>query len=520
MKKRLLLRRKLGLSFAVLAVLIFALLTFSLYRTVRVSMRQDIRERLHDAVAIAALQVDAEAHSTLTTPAHEGNATYLQIRHTLQQMRDAGKDIHFVYTMRKDPQERIVFVVDAETDPKEIAHLDDVYDDASPLLKTNFATLDRPIVEEDFYTDKWGTWLTGYAPFYGSHGRREGVLGMDIRAGEVLAHERKFLFVALVVFGASVPLALLLGWLLGRRIAAPIGALTASAERIAGGDLSSGVDVSTKDEIGDLAASFNYMTSKLKHTLESLQLEVAEHKRTQESLLASERLAALGQFSGSISHELRNPLGVIDSSAYYLKTKLKDADDKVHEHIDRIKSSVDIATAVIQSVLDLTRMKEPKRDKLDLVSILSETIASSNVPATVIVVHDFPGKEVFVNADREQLRMAFNNIVTNAVGAMDGKGSLTVEFHSTADGKAQISIADTGPGIAPENLEKIYQPFFSTRAKGIGFGLSIAKMVVDKHCGTIEAKSELGEGATFTICLPLGKDEHRTSNVQSRQGVK
>jgi signal transduction histidine kinase len=105
--------------------------------------------------------------------------------------------------------------------------------------------------------------------------------------------------------------------------------------------------------------------------------------------------------------------------------------------------------------------------------------------------------------DREQLDLALRNIVTNAVDAMDGGGTLTVTISRFSDDQAELSFADTGPGIDPENLERIFQPLFSTKAKGIGFGLSIAKMIIDKHAGTIEARSETGKGATITVRLPL-----------------
>ena len=99
--------------------------------------------------------------------------------------------------------------------------------------------------------------------------------------------------------------------------------------------------------------------------------------------------------------------------------------------------------------------------------------------------------------------MAFKNIVNNAVEAMDGRGTLTATVHKTADGQAKVSFVDTGPGIAAENLDRVFQPLFSTKAKGIGFGLSIARMVIDRHGGTIEAKSEPGKGANIIIRLPL-----------------
>jgi len=103
--------------------------------------------------------------------------------------------------------------------------------------------------------------------------------------------------------------------------------------------------------------------------------------------------------------------------------------------------------------------------------------------------------------------MAFKNIVKNAVDAMGGKGTLTVTIVRTADGQAEASFADTGPGIALENLEKVFQPLFSTKAKGIGFGLSIARMIIGKHGGTIEARSDPGKGATIILRLTLATDK-------------
>ncbi len=141
---------------------------------------------------------------------------------------------------------------------------------------------------------------------------------------------------------------------------------------------------------------------------------------------------------------------------------------------------------------------------LDLIATTHDAIATSKVPSGVNVIQNFPDQEVMVNGDSEQLRMAFKNIIKNAAEAMDAKGILTVTLNpATIDDHAEVSFADTGPGIAPENLDKIFQPLFSTKAKGIGFGLSIARMIIDKHGGKIEAKSEAGKGTTIIIQLPL-----------------
>jgi PAS domain S-box-containing protein len=243
-------------------------------------------------------------------------------------------------------------------------------------------------------------------------------------------------------------------------------------------------------------------TAELSKANELLKQEIAERKRMEEKLLISERLATLGLFSGSISHELKNPLSTIDSSIYYLKTKLKDTDEKVRTHLDRIKSSVGSTLAIIDSLRNLTQIKDPRLERIDLKSIAFDAIANPEVPGTVNIVRNIAEQEILVNADPQQLRMAFKNIVNNAIQAMDGKGRLELTVKKI-NGQAEICFADTGPGIAPESLNKIFQPLFSTKAKGLGFGLFIAKMIIEKHGGTIEAKSEPGKGATILIHFPL-----------------
>lgn len=236
--------------------------------------------------------------------------------------------------------------------------------------------------------------------------------------------------------------------------------------------------------------------------------EVVEERTRQlnaahEKLIVSERLAALGQLSGSISHELRNPLGVIDSSVYYLKMKLSDADAKVQEHLSRIKGEVVKCTSIIQSLLNLTGMKKPAKRPTNLVEAIDRAIAGSKIPPEVSIVREGPDCEVFVNADAEQLGMMFENIIVNAVQAMEGGGIFTVGAHTDNKDWAAVFWRDTGPGIAPEALGKVFEPLFSTKAKGIGFGLSICRMIAESHGGSIDARSEPGQGATLVVRLPL-----------------
>jgi len=278
---------RLSLSFAFFAMLIVGITTFTNYQNTQTQLREDIRTRLQDAVAIGAKQIDGDEHANLTDPSQEGSTTYMQIKKVLQGIRDAGTDIRFVYTMRQDEQENIIFIVDAEESEEDISHLGDIYDDASDLIKHTFSTLNQPIVEEEFYTDKWGTWLTGYAPFYTTDGQREGVVGMDISASNVIARERQALWNALALFLFSIPPIFGIGWFLGGRLAKPISKLSEAAQKIAAGDLSVRTTTDSRSqEVYTLENSFNMMTGRLQELVENLEKRVTE--RTEEITIATE----------------------------------------------------------------------------------------------------------------------------------------------------------------------------------------------------------------------------------------
>ena len=239
------------------------------------------------------------------------------------------------------------------------------------------------------------------------------------------------------------------------------------------------------------------------YMVEDLNRTSRELKTAQDQLLIRERLAVLGQFSGNISHELRNPLGVIGSSAFYLKKVLKEPNQKVVEHLQKIESNVNTASAIIQSMLNLTRMKKPAMAKCELIPIISSAINDLKIPAAIRLVRDFPTKKLFMYGEVEQIRMALKNILKNAKDSIKKNGTVSVSVTPTTDCSVKITVKDTGCGIASKDLKQVFQPLFSTKTHGIGFGLSITKMIVDNHGGSIEVESVPGEGTTFILCLPL-----------------
>ena len=228
-------------------------------------------------------------------------------------------------------------------------------------------------------------------------------------------------------------------------------------------------------------------------------------KEAQKELRLKDRLATLGQFSGSISHEIKNPLGVIDSSIFYLKSVLQGADEKVLQHLDRIKKNTDKSKDIIESLRSLTKIKEPETASVNLKTFLPEIISSLAVPGHIKLTEKISEEEIIVSADKQQLIMVIDNLFRNSVDAIKGKGSIDVSLEKIKDEQALLIFSDTGEGIEKANLEKIFLPLFSTKAQGIGFGLSLVKMIIEAHQGKIEVVSEKGKGAQFMIYLPIKK---------------
>lgn len=289
------LQAKLVLGFSLLAMATIGLTTYIYYQNTKAMLRQDIRERLRDAVSIGALQVDAAAHAELTAPEQEGLPVYMRIKKTLQGIRDAGTNVRFVYTMRQDAQGNILFIVDAEESEEDISHLGDVYDDAGDFLKANFASIDSAVTANDFYTDKWGTWLTGYAPIYAPDGHREAILGMDISAANVFAEERRALILAFMIFFGSIPFVAVVGWLFGAALTAPVTRLIRGVEQFSHGDLSYRFDVRSNDEIAVLGKAFNAAAERLGGLVARLEERVEERtallSRRTSQLQAAARVA-------------------------------------------------------------------------------------------------------------------------------------------------------------------------------------------------------------------------------------
>jgi PAS domain S-box-containing protein len=249
--------------------------------------------------------------------------------------------------------------------------------------------------------------------------------------------------------------------------------------------------------------------------LEDLVEERTEELKTaHEKLLRQERLAALGQLAGSVSHELRNPLGVINNAIYYLKMKVSDGDEDIEESLKLIDEETQNATKIISDLLDFGRIQSAQRAPVEISEMVSAVIQRNPPPEQVTVDVDVPKNLPSVFVDGDQLQQVLANLITNAYQAMsssssDGAsegGELSVNSEQWAVDSVQIEVSDTGTGIPPENMDKIFEPLFTTRARGIGLGLAICKKLVEANSGRIEVESEVNEGTKFRVFLPVAKE--------------
>jgi PAS domain S-box-containing protein len=229
-------------------------------------------------------------------------------------------------------------------------------------------------------------------------------------------------------------------------------------------------------------------------------------REAQEGRIRAERLAAIGKLSSAVGHELRNPIGAINNSIYFLKMVLKEPSEKVKKHLDMIEEQVKLSNEIITDMLEFARGREPVMGDIDINNVLKESIAQATVAENIEIKTNLDPSAPIIKGDRTQLTRVFNNLISNALDAMPQGGMLSITIRANPkDASLEAVFEDNGTGIAKENLNKIFEPLFSTKTKGIGLGLSICKMFVEKHGGTIEVSSEIGKGSTFTVKLPLKK---------------
>ncbi|WP_281184972.1 cache domain-containing protein [Trichlorobacter lovleyi] len=240
--------------------------------------------------------------------------------------------------------------------------------------------------------------------------------------------------------------------------------------------------------------------------LRTMELEEKNRRllETEKELARSERLAELGMLSAAVAHEINNPLAIIRGNAELLQMSLPDGSDN-QEEVGEILDQSGRISRIVGGLLTLARQERRQVSRFEVTLLLDEILdrIGHQMPLkSFIIERDYRSFSCLLEGDREQLRQVFTNLILNALEAMEGAGTLTVGAASAPSGLCTITVTDTGPGITPEQRERLFTPFFTTKQNGTGLGLAISWGIVRSHGGTIEAHSAPGAGARFVVTLP------------------
>jgi signal transduction histidine kinase len=250
----------------------------------------------------------------------------------------------------------------------------------------------------------------------------------------------------------------------------------------------------------------------LRRYSEELEQMVRERTReleeAQAELIRKEKLALLGELASSLAHEIRHPLGVISNSAYYLRAVQPEADEPIEKHLGIISSEVRVAESIISSLLAYAQITKPHRTEVCLCEEVNRVLSAHPAPEGIEVVNAVARDLPAVFSDSSQLRQALAALVVNAYQAMAQGGQLTITAGQSAD-SVEVSITDTGPGIPEADLDKIFEPLFSTKARGVGLGLPICTNLMEANGGTVSVETRLGQGTTFIVALPLAERSNK-----------
>ena len=362
----------------------------------------------------------------------------------------------------------------------------------------------RPWIGRAYVVNDW--YITAYEPITDLDGRIIGMLYVGILEKRYVDIQREMLLIFLGIALLGTVVSMGLAYFAARRISVPIARLAGASRELARGNLNARVKVASGDELGELAESFNTMSSALQERDEKLK-DFATKR-----IMESDRLALVGQLSANIAHELNNPLQGIVTYSHLLLERMP-SDDAAAEPIRKIVVQANRCRDIIRGLLDFSRQRKPDKTVCDVNSVLEQCVALVQDQAlfhNIEVTKQFGRELPLAVIDPSQIERVFMNMIINAAEAMEGGGHLRLATrYDPGNCRIEIEFADTGQGIPEGNLEKIFDPFFTTKdaRHGTGLGLAISYGIVKEHRGIISVDSEVGRGTTFTVRLPVTESE-------------
>lgn len=291
-----------------------------------------------------------------------------------------------------------------------------------------------------------------------------------------------------------------LGIWLTHKIVRPLKSLKEGAFRVGQGDFGHRVPVTSRDEIGELTETFNQMSSRLAESVEKI-------KEAQQQLLRSEKLSALGQLSAGLAHELKNPL---TSIKMIIEAIQEDPQETTCQDLDILLKEIRLMDGILTRFLEFARPGTLHRQPVDLAGLVEEVLELMRrelEEGKITVDFSVPRAAVVVWVDRSKIKQALLNLILNARQAMSGGGRLRIWADPNGtEGQVCLNIEDNGNGIAPQAIDRVFDPFYTTKEKGVGLGLSIVYSILKEHGGRVAVQSAEGRSTLFQVYLPTEKE--------------
>jgi two-component system, NtrC family, sensor kinase len=370
----------------------------------------------------------------------------------------------------------------------------------------------KPYIGRAYVVNNW--YITAYEPIENNNHQIIGILYVGILEQKYLDIKQQTVLVFLSIALIGVLVSTVLSYLLSRSISGPIKKLVLASKEVASGNLDTKVEITTTDELGKLAYTFNKMALALRERDNKLK------EFTKSKIMESERLALIGQLAANVAHELNNPLQGIVTYSHLLLEELPH-DDPTRDSLEKIVIQADRSRDIIRGLLDFSRQRKPDKTLCDVNNVLKGCVSLLEKQAlfhNIQITSNLDEKLPLTIIDPSQIERVFINIIVNAADAMDGNGKLNLATRfDPIDHCIEVEFADTGHGIEKENLEKIFDPFFTTKdtGHGVGLGLAISFGIIKEHKGTISVESEIGKGTTFIVRLPVTTEEESVKDEQS-----
>jgi two-component system, NtrC family, sensor kinase len=381
-----------------------------------------------------------------------------------------------------------------------------------------------PWVDRAFVVNHW--YITAYDPIRNINGEIIGMLYVGMLEKPYIDLRNSVMLTFTGIAALCSILLLVILFFISSSITNPLRRMVLATNRIAQGDLNHQVKFGFRDEVGQLAHSFNQMTENLKLANENLiqwgkTLEKRVEERTkelqgmQDYLLQSEKLRSLGKMAAGVAHEINNPLTSILINTHLMLEKLEKRHE-FYENLSLIAEETARCTQIVKGLLEFARQNPPQKTYTNVNDIIEKTTQLLENQASfqnVRIVRDLDPSLPAIKLDRNKIQQVFWNLLLNACEAMPKGGQLTLSDSLSVDKKwIEVRVADSGVGIPKENVNRLFDPFFTTKSSGTGLGLAVTYGIIQQHDGKIEIKSEVGRGTVFILSFPV--EDHREDSAK------